>query len=76
MAWVAAGRYDGYWERNLNPWDVAAGVILITEAGGKVSAIEENDDPKTGVSICAANIDLHPLLLERLRVAGPPTAAA
>jgi myo-inositol-1(or 4)-monophosphatase len=76
MAWVAAGRYDGYWERNLNPWDVAAGLILITEAGGKVTAIEEADDPKTGVSICAANIDLHPLLLERLRVAGPPTAAA
>src|SRR3954462_14797313 len=37
LAWVAAGRYDGYWERDLKPWDMAAGLLLVSEAGGKVS---------------------------------------
>jgi myo-inositol-1(or 4)-monophosphatase len=37
LAWVAAGRFDGFWERNLNPWDIAAGVIMVREAGGFVS---------------------------------------
>lgn len=37
MAWTACGRLDGYWEFNLKPWDVAAGVLLLSEAGGKVS---------------------------------------
>jgi len=37
LAYVAAGRYDGFWERGLSPWDVAAGYLLITEAGGKIS---------------------------------------
>jgi myo-inositol-1(or 4)-monophosphatase len=74
LAWVAAGRYDGYWERNLNPWDVAAGVLLVTEAGGQVTTIEEGGDPALGRSVCAANLDLHPQLLERLRAAGPPEA--
>ena len=40
LAWVAAGRVDGYWERDLKSWDVAAGVLLVTEAGGKVSAVD------------------------------------
>ena len=41
LAWVAAGRYDAFWERNLNPWDVAAGLILITEAGGLYARLAE-----------------------------------
>jgi myo-inositol-1(or 4)-monophosphatase len=72
MAWVAAGRYDGYWERNLNPWDVGAGIIIIEEAGGMVTAVDPDGDPQSGQSICAANVDLHPQLLERLRAAGAP----
>src|SRR5258708_22315972 len=49
MAWVAAGRLDGYWERNLQPWDMAAGQIIVREAGGIVSGTEGDDDPlKTG----------------------------
>ena len=40
LAWVAAGRYDGYWERDLNPWDIAAGIVLVREAGGFVSDTE------------------------------------
>jgi len=69
FAWVAAGRYDGYWERNLQPWDVAAGIILVTEAGGTVSAIDADGEYKSGASICTANLDLHPALLEKLRAA-------
>jgi len=74
FAWVAAGRYDGYWERNLKPWDVAAGIILVQEAGGFVGTIEGDGDPKTGASICASNLDLHPEFLDRLRAAGTPAA--
>src|ERR1700751_1542152 len=49
MAFVAAGRVEGSWERNLHPWDMAAGQIMVREAGGTVSGIDGNDDPlKTG----------------------------
>ncbi|MBX7248692.1 MAG: inositol monophosphatase [Caulobacteraceae bacterium] len=67
MAWTAAGRFDAYWERNLKPWDVAAGLILMSEAGGMTSAIDEGQSALSGSSICAANLDLHPVLLEKLR---------
>ena len=40
MAWLAAGRYDGYWERNLNLWDIAAGIVLVREAGGLVTNMD------------------------------------
>ena len=53
MAFVAAGRLDGYWERNLQPWDLAAGQIIVREAGGTVSGMEGGDDPlKTSHVIC------------------------
>ncbi|NCM96678.1 MAG: inositol monophosphatase [Rhodobacterales bacterium] len=53
LAYVAAGRYDGYWERGINAWDIAAGVLLVREAGGLVSAIREGDDPlEKGAVIC------------------------
>ena len=41
LAYVAAGRYDGYWERGLNPWDIAAGLLLVREAGGFTGPIQE-----------------------------------
>ncbi|MCA6223872.1 MAG: inositol monophosphatase [Phenylobacterium sp.] len=69
LAWVAAGRMDGFWERDLNAWDLAAGVLLVTEAGGKVTNAEGGEDVLTAGSVCAANLDLHPLILERLRAA-------
>src|ERR1700726_4069273 len=53
MAFVAAGRLDGYWERNLQAWDIAAGQIILREAGGIVSGIAGDDDPlKAGHVIC------------------------
>ncbi len=66
LAWVAAGRYDGYWERDLKPWDIAAGVLLVTEAGGKVTDADGGEDMLAKGSICCGNLDLQPQLLERL----------
>ena len=43
LALVAAGRFDGYWERNLSPWDMAAGIILVREAGGFVTDLDGGD---------------------------------
>lgn len=54
LAYVAAGRYDGYWERELQAWDIAAGILLVKEAGGFVSGLREGDDPlEKGAVICA-----------------------
>ena len=44
LAYVAAGRFDGYWERGMNPWDLAAGILLVREAGGLVEPIREGQD--------------------------------
>ena len=43
LAWVAAGRFDGYWESDLKPWDVAAGMLLVKEAGGFVTDYRGGD---------------------------------
>jgi len=69
LAWVAAGRYDAFWERNLNPWDVAAGLLLVTEAGGTVSGIDDGHDVRTGVSVCVGAADIQSQLLKHLRAA-------
>ena len=54
LAYVAAGRYDGYWERELQAWDVAAGILLVKEAGGMVQAVREGDDIlEKGAVLCA-----------------------
>ncbi len=44
LAFVAAGRFDGYWERNLSPWDLAGGLLLVREAGGFVTTVTGKDD--------------------------------
>ncbi|MDE2355657.1 MAG: inositol monophosphatase [Alphaproteobacteria bacterium] len=69
LAWVAAGRFDGFWERDLKPWDMAAGLLMVREAGGVATDAEGGDTALETGSICAANSTLHPLLLERLAAA-------
>jgi myo-inositol-1(or 4)-monophosphatase len=69
LAWVAAGRFDAYWERDLNPWDLAAGILLVTEAGGKVTDADGDGAVLTKGSVVAGNLDIHPLLLSRLTAA-------
>lgn len=59
LAYVAAGRYDGFWESGLSPWDVAAGVILVREAGGYVSQIDNRPHRLDSPTILAANDRLH-----------------
>lgn len=76
LAYVAAGRFDGFWETGLNPWDVAGGIILVQEAGGFVTEIGGGRVPLTSRSILAANPTLHPLLGELLRAARPERHAA
>ncbi len=59
LAYVAAGRYDGFWETGLSAWDVAAGVILVREAGGYVSQIDNRAHRLDSPTILAANDRLH-----------------
>lgn len=58
LAFVAAGRFDAYWERGLNPWDVGAGIVIVREAGGHVAEIEGGEDPLHGRSILASNAEI------------------
>lgn len=54
MAYVAAGRYEGFWERRLNAWDIAAGIIIVKEAGGFVQALNpEGNALEDGEVICS-----------------------
>jgi myo-inositol-1(or 4)-monophosphatase len=53
LAYVAAGRYDGYWERELSAWDVAAGILLVKEAGGLVEGLRKGTPPLDGALIAA-----------------------
>ena len=69
LAYVAAGRYDGYWERGLGRWDMAAGLLFVTEAGGVVSDADGGSNPLETGTICVSNSDLHPQILARLKAA-------
>ncbi|WP_108658867.1 inositol monophosphatase family protein [Acuticoccus kandeliae] len=77
LAWVAAGRYDGYWEHSLKPWDIAAGMVLVREAGGFVSDGDGKGEALTTGSIVAGNETVHRALLKTLRAAkeGRPIAS-
>ena len=68
LAYVAAGRYDGYWERSLNAWDVMAGVLLITEAGGRVTDYQGGDTPQFDEDgrYVASNGHIHQQMLDVL----------
>ena len=64
MAYVACGRYDGYFQNDLNIWDIAAGVILIQEAGGIMNNINLSSIEK--IKIVASSTDINSKLLEKL----------
>jgi len=67
MAYVAAGRCDGFWQRNLNYWDIAAGIILIKEAGGFVTDFAGNDKYIKNKTILAANSKISEAMIEVLK---------
>ncbi len=66
LASLAAGRLDGFWEIHLQPWDVAAGMLLVQEAGGRVTDLSGSAYPLGGKTIVASNGLLHESLLEAL----------
>jgi len=66
LAYVAAGRYEGFWEMGLHPWDVAAGIVLVREAGGFVSDFQGRDRMLETGEIVAANDHAHAALLKIL----------
>lgn len=66
LAYVACGRFDGFWEMELKPWDTAAGCLLVNEAGGRVSDFMDKEYSPFDKEILASNGRLHPLLIELL----------
>ncbi|MEP7031507.1 MAG: inositol monophosphatase family protein, partial [Pseudolabrys sp.] len=69
LAWVAAGRLDGYWERNIKPWDMAGGLILLREAGGFASDCDGHEDVFAAGHIAAGNDGIQKALLAVLKEA-------
>ncbi len=69
LAWVAAGRFEGFWERGLHPWDMAAGIVLIREAGGFVSDYNGKRHMLKSGTIVAGNDSLQPTLLDLVQKA-------
>ena len=59
VAYVACGRFDGYWQRELNFWDIAAGIIILKEAGGFVDFFEEDKNNPLKKNIIASNSNIH-----------------
>jgi myo-inositol-1(or 4)-monophosphatase len=69
LAWVASGRFDGYWHHGLSPWDVAAGLVLISEAGGFVTDTAGGGQMMAKGGVVAGNEAIHGQLLQSLGVA-------
>ncbi len=67
LAYVAAGRVDGFWERELNAWDIAAGLLLVQEAGGLIQGLRDGDDPIEKGALIAANAKVFESFAETLR---------
>lgn len=67
LCFVASGSYDGFWERNLQAWDIAAGIIIVKEAGGFVTDAEGGADMLAKGSVCAGNETVHRELLRLIR---------
>jgi myo-inositol-1(or 4)-monophosphatase len=72
LAAVAAGRLDGYWEQRLGPWDVAAGALLIQEAGGTVTAVHGGPLDLAAPTIAASNGAIHSDMVQTLREVAAP----
>jgi len=67
LAYTACGRFDAYYESNLNSWDVAAGALIVNQAGGMVSDFENKDNYIFGKQILAGNKHIHPQVLSEIK---------
>jgi myo-inositol-1(or 4)-monophosphatase len=72
LAWLAAGRFDAYWEHGLKPWDMAAGIVLLREAGGIATDADGTGRMLETGSIAAGNAQVHKQLLTMLQQAAAP----
>jgi myo-inositol-1(or 4)-monophosphatase len=70
LAWVAAGRIDGFWEIGLSPWDMAAGALLVREAGGLIGDLDGNDKFMESGRVVASNAKLFAAILQTLKLKG------
>ena len=59
MAYVASGRYDAYWQRELNYWDIAAGIILLKESGGYIESLNGKNFNEKKIDLVASNSVIH-----------------
>ncbi|MEO1103601.1 MAG: inositol monophosphatase family protein, partial [Pseudomonadota bacterium] len=66
LAWTAAGRFDGFWEHELNAWDMAAGIVLVREAGGFATDVDGGEAPHEAGSIVAGNDFMSRLMLKNI----------
>ena len=66
LCYVAAGRFDGYWESKIQPWDVSAGALIVTEAGGTVTTVSGDPFRSRAGSVLATNGRIHGLMLETI----------
>src|SRR5687768_11530685 len=64
LCYVAAGRFDGYWEQHLWPWDVAAGALVVSEAGGTVTGMDGSPFDPAAAHLVASNGRVHPPMLD------------
>ena len=69
LAWTAAGRLDGFWERHLKPWDIAAGIVILREAGGFVTDADGKDRMLENGSVVAGNEAIQSHLLKLIKTA-------
>lgn len=74
LAWVAAGRFDAFWERGLSAWDIAAGIVLVREAGGLVTDLDNKYGMLERGDVLAANDQLHPALYRTIKAANSEQA--
>ncbi len=70
LCYVAAGRLDGFWERDLKPWDIAAGALLVAEAGGRVTKMDGSPFSSRGGEVLATNGRIHEAMLDIIRRRG------
>lgn len=75
LAFVAAGKFDGFWGKKMNPWDMAPGLLMVREAGGLVTAMDGVDNPINSASLVASNYHIHKALTGIVREGSKPAAA-